>query len=363
MTRGGRDREAGLTLVELMISMVVASIAMGAALAVGLTMGSQFRDHREITQTERAARVALEMIADGIRGAGPGVPSGRVYVGGSCVQMGSIHVDDDADDQTFTSDPDFGGGTLTPREGTDLLEIVQASGGVYSTLRGPFDETTTSLEVTGTTGWRQGDYALVTNLAEDSTSVGYVVRVADTPSADAIPIDELGCGWTVSPAIGAGGFAIRVRVVRYFVADLAAGAPFLMMDLDADGDAFTPQPVAPGVEDLQLVVGIEDLADGDAILSPDTAPAIDDEWFGNFAGDLDATAIAQFPGDPAVPPWRAVRVSIVARALDPATDVPSAPAFAPKVLENHTPTDLTPDKYRRRVLQTTVDIRNLEGSP
>jgi prepilin-type N-terminal cleavage/methylation domain-containing protein len=343
-----RNSQAGLTLIELMIGMVIAGIALGAALSVGVVMGGQFREHRDMAQTERAARIALELVADGLRGASPGVPSGLIYDAVGCSEIQGVRVTN-ASTGSYASSTY---GTLSPADGTDVLEMVEPSGGVVSTVSSAFLGTATFVPVVDDANWQQGDYVLVTDFSQ-----GHVMRVSDAPSGNRLPVvpPDTSCAAQPVSASGyaAGSLAIRVRIVRYFVADLG-GAPYFMIDLDADGTEFEPEPIAGGVEDFQVAVGID--VDGDGALM-DTASDTD-EWFYNVSGDDAATVIAS-PSAPAPPTWRAVRISIVARTFDPMTTQAS---FPPVAVEDHDP-GTTLDAYRRRTLSTTVELRNLDGSP
>jgi hypothetical protein len=149
-----------------------------------------------------------------------------------------------------------------------------------------------------------------------------------------------------SAGIAAGALVVRARAVAFFIAVAADGLPTLMMDPDLDGPA-DPEPLADGIEDLQIAVGVD--LDGDGILRDDGTAG--DEWFYNAAGD---------PAPPAVTTtrWRALRLTVVARTPHErsAELVSKRPAVEDRPVGDA-------DVYRRRVLSTVVEIRNLEGSP
>ena len=75
------------------------------------------------------------------------------------------------------------------------------------------------------------------------------------------------------------------------------------------------------------------------------------EWYGNVAGEA-----VPLPPSNAL---RAVRVTIVARTTRQFSGVN---AFVLKALEDRAANSTT-DNFRRRILSTTVEIRNLSGSP
>jgi hypothetical protein len=76
-----------------------------------------------------------------------------------------------------------------------------------------------------------------------------------------------------------------------------------------------------------------------------------DEWHYNASGDLDPPAITATP-------WRAMRLTIVARAAK--TDIDGDWSLRPAI-EDHDAGNL--DGFRRRAASTVVEIRNLTGSP
>src|SRR6185369_914345 len=97
---------------------------------------------------------------------------------------------------------------------------------------------------------------------------------------------------------------IRAQHALFFVAqDLLDGSavPALMMDADSTGANSTPEPLAEGIEDLQIAVGVE--TDGVAGLTDNGGTT--DEWKGNNSGD---TAVNAATDD-----IRAVRLTMIAR--------------------------------------------------
>ena len=140
---------------------------------------------------------------------------------------------------------------------------------------------------------------------------------------------------------------MRFSVALFFCfAPLPDGTPVLMLDPD-DAGAAPPEPLAEGIEDLQVAVGVDVNSDGNLFENGTTG----DEWFGNAAGDA-------APPLPTVQRWRAIRVTLVARTIKETGNEPvsSRPAAEDRGAG-------TADKYRRRVLSTVVDVRNFEASP
>ena len=315
--------QQGFTLIELMVSLVIFSFAIAGVLAVAVAMTRAYREQRQVIATENAARAPLDFIVDGIRQSSPGATSGVIK---------------DANDCTFTG---AAIAFVDNTTGPDELSVVYASGGVVSTTHSAFASASTSITVPAAhiDQFAADDYVLVTNQSE-----GTLVKVVS------ITGNNLDVNVTCAGAFPTGGFPTGSILVRAQRARFAIGAvdgiPSLLM---YPNGATAYEPVAEGVEDLQIALGVD--ADGDGLL---TGSATDinnttDEWIGNAASEA-------LP----VGPIRAVHVAIVSRDTRALTGVASF--YQPGDTLNH-PGSTTADNYRRRMLSSTVEIRNLSGSP
>ena len=121
-----------------------------------------------------------------------------------------------------------------------------------------------------------------------------------------------------------------------------------MMDPNAHDGVDYDEPLAEGIEDMQIAVGIDNGTDG---ISDIENPAANlDEWVGNVATEtLPLFGVGLI---------RAIRISLVARSTGKLTG--AAVSNSPGA-EDHPPGPL--DEYRRRLLTSIVEIRNLGGSP
>lgn len=315
-----RAPQGGFTLVELMIALLLFSFAVAGILSVAVTTTRSFREQRRIIATEQAVRAPLDFIVDALRQASPGVPTGTIRDSETCA-VGAITVVDN---------------TNAP----DELEIVYAAGGIVSTAHSAATGSSTSvtLPAVHATQFAAGDYVLVT----DSTN-GTLVKVTGT-TTNSLIINPTSCASAVDP-FPTGGYAdrallVRAQRARFTIAQLD-GIPTLWMDPDGSLGAAEAEPVAEGVEDLQVALGID--IDGDGAVGST-------EWYGDEATDV-------LPGGTLT--IRAVRVVLVARDTK---ELLGQPTFYEVEALNHTASN-TADKYRRRVLTSTVEIRNLLGSP
>jgi hypothetical protein len=119
------------------------------------------------------------------------------------------------------------------------------------------------------------------------------------------------------------------------------------MDPDSDNPSSTAaaEPMAEGIEDMQIALGIDSGTNG---VSEVGSAANDDEWQYNVTGDSVLTGTL-----------RAIRVTLVSRANQPVTG--GVTPYKRPAVENRTAG--TADAYKRRVLRTMVEIRNTGVSP
>ena len=310
----------GFTLVELMISLVLFSLVIGGILSIAVSLSNGMREQRTETEAEAAARVALSAIGVALRQISPGVSTGTIQDAATCT-TGALTVTNSS-------------------TGPDSLDVIFASGGVVTS--------TTSLYVAGSTALTVGDASHL--------SVNDYIVISNTTQGHLVQITGIvGSTLTLAPQcstinLPSGGYPLRSMVIRAqhvtFSIGSVDGFPTMMMDPDAGGPA-PAQPYAEGVEDLQIAIGVD--VNGDGALTEVGLAANDDEWQYNVAGD---TALSG--------PIRAVRVTIVARA-DQALSGSAAPFNRPAAEDRSAGT--TFDAYRRRVLRSTIEIRNLSGSP
>lgn len=223
---GGRRREAGLSLVELMISMVLGLIVMGAAFAVFMSNQATFRTSEGLGRIQENARVAFELMARDIRAAG-----------GSACSSASMVEDTGARSLEFRGSPVAGNANqLIVRSGDDTAYRVIGS-------------TSTSVEIDpdqladATDAFETGDFILLCNarktfVVEATGVAGNVVEFAQLPGAYSPSEDAFAPPDAVVLA--------RYRDVRWFVNDNGRGGTSLYVSR-LGGDA---EEVAEGVEDL-----------------------------------------------------------------------------------------------------------------
>lgn len=314
-----------------MVSMVILSICIAATLNFGASLTNSFREQRRMIQVERAARVSLEIVADALRNASAGIPNGDIKDLVGCTAYGALQVTNS---------------TTAP----DELQVIYASGGLVSSIRQVFDASSTELLVLDGDEYVAGDYALVTDFTTGHITAVTGVNPSGSEWSLAVNSPSASCASPGIPVSGyqPGALVIRARVARFFVSTgpEVGGIPTLMMDPD-DAGPLQPEPLAEGIEDFQIAVGVD--VNGDGTVFEDGSST--DEWFYNNAADLAPPLLT------ATPP-RAFRITMIARSVAENTEAPTStrPAVEDRLAG-------TADPYRRRVLSVVVEIRNLEGSP
>ena len=307
-----------------MVSLVIFSFAMSGILGVAVTLSNGVREQRQVVEVQDAARTSIDFVAEAVRGASPGVSGGNIQHVNTCA-TGAFSV-------------------VNSSSGSDELTVVYSSPAVVTSTRSPYTTGTTSVVLTDASQISSGDTLLITDLTQ-----GHLVSVtAIDKSSGLATLAAQSCATLALPAAGyaSGSIAMRVQRARFYV-DTVDDVPTLMMDPDAEGPA-SGEPLAESIEDLQVAVGVDTGAmDGDVVELG--AAANDDEWAYNVAGDIALSGQI-----------RAVRLSLVARTAS--TLKGGTPSFLRPAVEDHA-AGTASDAYRRRVLSSVVELRNLGGSP
>lgn len=330
-----RRRRGGFTLVELMVSLVMFSFAIAGVLAVAVSMANGFREQRAGVGTEGAARAAMEFLSDAIRGASPGIESGEIW------PMDDTDCNLVGVNQAFTA-------TMGDATDSDSLTVTFAYGSVVTTALDPYNPLggAGTITVEDASQFATGDFVVVTDFS-------HAVLLKVTVSGDDLSYAAPACTMTVPPSwtLASGSLVVRALRARFFVQPLD-GIPTLFMDPDPRATVTADEePLAEGIEDLQIVLGLDPGADG--LGAENLASVNGDEWFGNLPGETMPVVVP-----PATNTMRAVRLSLVSRAIAPVSGI--AGYFRP-ALEDRDAATAT-DNFKRRVLTSMIEVRNMLGS-
>jgi prepilin-type N-terminal cleavage/methylation domain-containing protein len=332
-----RTAQRGFTLIELMISLVLFSFVIAGVLAVAVSMSQGFREQRASVTAEGAVRVPLDFLADAIRQASPGAPSGLIWDPNTCTQA-ALEV--------------YNNSGVGLAAGTDKLDVIYASGAVLTSSREIYTSTSTTLQVNDASQLAPGDSVVISD-----TSQGILVKITSITANNLTIVPQPSCLLTppILPATATilGPYPIGSLVIRaqhaWFYIDYLDGNPQLMFDPDAKASTVDAEPLAEGVEDLQLVKAID--ATGNGIPDDGVTPTTVDEWIYNKTGDV----------NPIGGTLRAVRVTLVARTLSGL--IGNLLSYNRPAVEDHAAAPVNSDNYRRRILRTTAEVRNMSVSP
>lgn len=312
-------KERGLTLVELMIAVAIAGIAMAAAFSLSFSMMDGLREHRRAVEVERSARASMQIIGHAVRGASIAVPSGELEDLVACSGRGPLYVENRSD-------------------APDRLQVIHGIGGspVTEVRDQSFDVGDARLYPDDVSGFRAGDQVIVSD-----TETGKIVRV-ERVHDDHLQVEYDSCfsSWP-GGGYGHGSLVVRAQVSGFFIDDTGDIPVLLMSSQGLSGDGSEAEPVALGIEDLQIAVGVDHADDGRI-----------DEWHYSDPGD-------PAPPEPTSTPWRALRISISARSAEEASDDP----ISTRQGAEDRPGADEADEFRRRASTGIVELRNMEGSP
>jgi hypothetical protein len=306
-----------------MISLVIFSFCVVGLLAVGASMTAGFREQRDAVSAETLVRLPVDYLGDVLRQASPATPGFNITDGESCTTSALTVTD---------------GGT----SGSDQLDVIFASGGVTTTTKTAFTSGS-NVDVVDPTGLATGDYVVISNMVQ-----GHLFKI--TVNSNTLTFTNA-CGVALpSSGYPAGSMIVRAQHATFKIGTASADSSFTGLVM-SNGSLTTPswQPFADNIEDMQVVVGVDQNADG--IGTEDASSGNADEWVYNNSGDSSAWP----PASPGV--IRAVRVTLVAKS--PRKDTGGSNPYVRPAVEDRTAG--TADQYRRRVLKTTVEFRNVVG--
>lgn len=320
-------RARGFTLVELMISVgLFGLIASGAMSLVMSAVRAQSHSTR-VDVAQSGLRAGLDFITRDLLSASAGARSGTIRQGWNGVDVPSIAI--------LTAN---NSATLP-----DALDLYLVDATVWATVTAPVIAASTSITVNSSVGFAINDVVQISDL-----TTAMLVRVTGIPGATTINIANPN---TFPPSVttfAAGSWLFKSRHVRYAVdltnVSATANEGMLTMDL-FDGANWTSnaQPLAEGVEDLQVAYGFDDTTPPDGVIFGPDPGANNDEWIFNAAGDALPASLANL---------RAVRITLVTRST---LAEPGTFTARPKA-EDHAAG--TADGFFRRVIRSEVTVRN-----
>lgn len=351
MKRRGNTLQDGFTLIELMVSIFLAGLVIVAAFHIHTTFQSTLNRQQGITRMQQTMKVTREILVSRIRGSGGGVVSnvwtgcgGERPIGPFVLHNANALGSTDLSEGGQDNDPDW----------FEIMAVDYNSSGTLSQKK----------PVTGRTKptdqahrFRPGDLVLVQNehgaclLMVSSVSNNWIKhQSAGQSGAELSPcyntdlqicrrelqVNQLEAG---TPLLNIGR-----RSAAFRVDDSDPKRPLLMMasgQIGGDPTQYDWQPIAEGVEDMQIAVHLD----------TDTPPdAIGDIWVNSR--DLHNNETGRV---------RAVRLSVVFRSI---MEIPGWTQGLRPGLEDR-PASTGRDGFIRRTFTTIIKLRNMpqEATP
>lgn len=344
-------KNKGFTLIEILVSLAILGIVLAGIYSVYNMQHKSYIVQEQVAEMQQSERVALQMITRDIRMAGLGLSGCNSAAGGKIIFNEDINGNGILD-----AGEDANGNGGAPQvydglgyDGSDIITAVyypfspQGTAGGYTNILGPPVQIGNSaiLDVHDNTGFAAGDAAIITS-ATDGCHYA-LIRITALPGGGQLQHNTGQSFENLPGGIGSG--FLQGDIVRRVNSEGGGGIITYAINSDyqltraVDGGA--AQPLAENIEDMQIAYGID--IDNNRIVE-------DDEWF-NDPTNRDMTLL------------REIRLSLVARTTreDPAYNVGERP-----VVEGHDPagsvitTPAQAARYRRRVLQTTIKLRNID---
>ncbi|MBW2736613.1 MAG: prepilin-type N-terminal cleavage/methylation domain-containing protein [Deltaproteobacteria bacterium] len=353
------DNERGITLVELMISLLLFSI-----LATGtfMALSSQQQSSRKQSMTTGlldSARSTLNALSMQLAGIKSGMPFGVAALNNVAnLPTGVTQCPNLYGTRPFGMDPAIvaPAGTLVPvievtntLGGPDKMRIISPTGSAWGGLTVEVTPGLTQVDFYTTNGslppLSNDDWAMVTDynnavlfkLSSDPTNAGC------TTPAPTVCMGKTAGTYTEPATIAVGRTMLGVRWQLFHVG-MFLGRDSLLVD-DVTG---TSEPTAIDIEDMQIALGI-DGADGsvpDGIIGVENNTGVGlDEWVFNVSGETIPVDICNLGN------LRAIRITIVARS---SVELEGAKLVVPRIEDRAA---RGPDGFYRVILSTTVAVR------
>jgi prepilin-type N-terminal cleavage/methylation domain-containing protein len=323
-------RNRGFSLVEMMISLALFGLIASGALSLVMS-GARTQQHSaRVDVAQSGLRAGLDFMTRDLLSASAGARSGSLVIASTGAVVQPIIV------------VDGGAG------GPDSLEIFTVDASYMATVAADVAKGDASISIIlndPTYGFSVGDWVQLCDLA-DGTLVQLTGATANLLTGALTNFPGTRTTYVQKS------FVFKTRHVKYFISpnyfnpgNTANGnGSALMMDLyDGVGGASNAQPLAEGVEDLQVALAIDSNTDG--LIAPEVGTGgNDDEWVFNHESDTPPVTVANL---------KAVRITLIAKSST--TERGSFPV-RPKA-EDHAAAGAS-DGFFRRVIRSEVAVRN-----
>jgi prepilin-type N-terminal cleavage/methylation domain-containing protein len=300
-----RRAQAGLTLIELMVTIVVAGIAVGVVLAIQSSLAVAYRAQSRLAEAQQNLRAALDLIVRDVRQAGYGCGTLQQDVGAGPVRVHAITVDNDEDGNE-------GADSITIHYGDASAPIVVDAG-----PGNPFGANSTLVDTIA--GLNVGDVVFASYRGTaclfkiTDLSAGADPAIEHVAGGSGAPYNQPGnanCSDIAVSDWDSGQTMIYRRISRTY--RLRPGDRRGVLEMSPSGGAADDwEELAHGMVDLQVTIRVHDPSATAAALDEDGDGDPQREW---YSGDNMETALdGPLPPDADAKELVAVRITLVSK--------------------------------------------------
>lgn len=333
-------QERGFSLVELLISMVIATIVGLAGYTIFSTSNWTYKVQEDISEAQQNVRVAMDRIAKDIRLAGFGLPSPpfSLTISGQTFTSAITVSDSSSNPDTITIlGIGYEAGTLSKGTATDCNDsgkskICLDSADSFFSSDSPYNYQSTRryISLNGAT------FIELSSAAADHDRSAGKMKLSSTSTPSTLDRDYP----DGTPVYIIQAVQYTINNLSPFLAGCSANNPCLA-SLDytglRGGSGNDRQPLAESIEDIQFAYGIDS--------SPKDGKV-------DYSGSYDTDDFSPDPADDST--IIAVRATVVARTRN--QDPRGSTAFKRPEAENHAAG--SSDGYRRRAVTKIIKLRN-----
>ena len=383
-TGNNRTGSRGFSLVELMVAIVIGLILLAGVSSVMVSTKRTYNTQDSLGRLQENARIAMVLLERALRNSG--------YIGCNINPANITNVvDQSADAYSFNLGTllegsesgsawypsgatlantlkDSSGNPITPRAGTDLINIRGAESDGTLELQGKMNKQSASLKVVSPSGIADGEIVILSDCSSTdifqatgmNTGGGFDNILHNTGSSTPGNV-KLDNGAKLSKNYGTDAKLMSFKSTIYYIGTGKSGEPALFRRRITASGSFTTEELVEGIENLQVLYGEDTNGDriADVYRKADTVSNWDNVVTVRFG--IIARALANLNSD-----RRTSNKVEDAKALDIDGDgVDDFTGTETTTTTSDTGVTLKDRLYDRRMFRTTVLLRNFvnkEGS-
>jgi prepilin-type N-terminal cleavage/methylation domain-containing protein len=340
-------KSRGFSLIEVMIALALAGISSAFLLIVTRSQLKAFQMNEQLQDAQLNARAGVEFIEGTLRRACGGIAYGQVglNVSGVTPQVANcVRVFDGDEGNTNYTGGSFSTSTGVPASQSDAIEIVYGTAPITNIAQAASLGGNT-VGVCDNSNFKVNDLVLITNMSQavmvqlsdvngtaptsclpttsypNAHTLTFNLALPSTGAGASLPQGQTGPNVTAFDPTASGNMlmkAVSVSIYRFNSSTTNPNNRMLMLDPAGMVDTNShnnDQPLVEGVENFEIAIGSDTGATPDGIITEVGSAANDDEWLGNYSGELPspATPIYFNVGTSGGTLYRQIRATLVVR--------------------------------------------------